>query len=242
MWMAGVMALAAVAGLSGCATKKFVQNRVDPLSKRIESLESANKEQGEQIEELEIGVSRADERALTADSKAVAAGEAAKSAQVKAEEVGSEAERAKAAAEKAQQGVGSLSDRIDGLDNFKMVAEHAVLFGFESSRLTDEAQAQLNSAASRLPADGPYVIEVRGFTDQTGNRAYNLALSEKRAQEVVRFLTTQHSVPLHRVFTLGLGSENPSADNKTREGRKMNRRVEVRVYVAAQNEMAAELR
>ena len=55
---------------------------------------------------------------------------------------------------------------------------------------------------------------------------------ERRAQAVVRYLTLEHDVPLYRIHVMGFGSESPVADNKSRDGRQQNRRVEVSVYKA----------
>jgi outer membrane protein OmpA-like peptidoglycan-associated protein len=49
---------------------------------------------------------------------------------------------------------------------------------------------------------------------------------------VVRYLTGEGKIPLFRVNTVGYGESIPAADNKTRDGRKLNRRVEVRIYTA----------
>ncbi len=237
----GVAAIVAVAALPGCATKKFVLNKINPLSKRVNTLETATEQHGQDIEELEREVSLADEHALTADQKAVEAAQAAEMARAEAEKAQDAAGRAQSAADRAMRGVDTLASRLEALDDYEVVAQETVLFAFESSKLSDEAKQKLDAAASRLTGEAPFVIEVRGFTDKTGNPDYNLALSEKRAQAVVRYLITQHNIPLHRIFTAGLGSENPAADNTTREGRKMNRRVEVTVYRANVAPLAAGL-
>ena len=63
-----------------------------------------------------------------------------------------------------------------------------------------------------------------------GNAGYNQELSQRRAMTVARYLSAEHEIPLRRIQMLGIGSEKPVADNKTREGRMQNRRVEVKVY------------
>jgi OOP family OmpA-OmpF porin len=66
--------------------------------------------------------------------------------------------------------------------------------------------------------------EVDGYTDSTGSAAYNLGLSERRAQSVADYLTS-HGISGGRMLVKGYRQENPVADNKTREGRAHNRRV-----------------
>ncbi len=84
-----------------------------------------------------------------------------------------------------------------------------------------------------------YVVEVEGFTDKTGPREYNLALSRRRADAVVRYLVDK-GVPLRRIHMIGLGATmapmtdgNAMAQNTSESPkltRKQQRRVIVRVY------------
>jgi OOP family OmpA-OmpF porin len=77
-----------------------------------------------------------------------------------------------------------------------------------------------------------YVLEVTGHADSTGSTAVNRALSQRRADAVIRYLVEQHKIPLRRIITpYGFGALEPIADNKTREGRAQNRRVEVKILV-----------
>lgn len=229
--------------LSGCASKKYVRTKVDPLEGRVGGLESKSKQQAGEIEQLERGVSRADERAATADTKAAAAArEAAKAAELagqgidqakEAKGLAGDASRAAGDARTfADQGLRGVDRKIDLLDNFKLVSTETVLFGFGSTRLTEEAQARLDATAASLANRRRFIVEVQGFTDKTGPVEANLELSRKRASEVVRYLTVKHKVALHRIHLLGLGAEAPAADNDTPAGRKQNRRVEVKLYEA----------
>ena len=76
-----------------------------------------------------------------------------------------------------------------------------------------------------------FVIEVQGFTDKTGSALTNEQLSQARADSVARYLANEHKIPVRAITTLGSGYALPVADDKTREGRKQNRRVEVRLFV-----------
>ena len=96
--------------------------------------------------------------------------------------------------------------------------------------------ARSDELASMVQSNKRYVIEVQGFTDQTGPESYNLELSRRRADAVVRYLTLKHSLPLARVYEVGYGEENPAAPNDSRDGRKQNRRVEVRFLATTQQD------
>jgi len=67
---------------------------------------------------------------------------------------------------------------------------------------------------------------VEGHTDNQGNAAANQALSERRAQAVVAWLSA-HGIAASRLSAKGLGQTNPVADNTTEDGRAKNRRVEL---------------
>jgi OOP family OmpA-OmpF porin len=232
---AGVLALAA----TGCATKKYVRTTVDPVSTRVGQLESNAKETEKSIGNLEQGVSRADERARGADSRAAQAAEAAQQANERAVKSGEQAEAAARAAAEASTQVSKVDERtkeLDGriasLDTYNMVAEGSVFFDFGKSELNAEAKQALDEMAAKVQPFKRFVIEIHGYTDQVGAPQYNLELSRQRANSVLRYLTMQHKIPLYRVAIMGAGEEAPVADNKTRDGRKQNRRVEVRVYTA----------
>jgi outer membrane protein OmpA-like peptidoglycan-associated protein len=222
---------------SGCATKKHVKAQIQPVDQRVGTLEQKNTENEKAIEDLEAKTAKIDEFAKSADQRAQDAMKAAKDADEQAKVGQRKAEEAIIAANAgkklAEQGIGRLDTvekRILGLDNYAVVADETVYFDLGKDLLSKDAQELLNGLAGRMGTHHRYLIEVQGFTDSSGSPKTNLELSRRRADSVVRFLTLQHKVPLHRITVIGLGPEAPSADNKTRDGRKQNRRVEVKVF------------
>jgi outer membrane protein OmpA-like peptidoglycan-associated protein len=221
----------------GCATKKYVHETMVPVQQKVEDLDKKNTAQDSAIAELGRGVSRADERAQGADSKAGdAAREAARandSAAAASKQAGaaqSTAEKGVAQAAQAERSVGTLGNRVENLDNFKFASTETVLFAVGKGELSKEAEAQLDAFAAKVVPMKHYIVEVQGFTDSTGASAANVELSRRRAAAVVRYLTLDGKLPLYRVNTIGYGKASPAADNKTRDGRKQNRRVEVKLY------------
>ena len=82
---------------------------------------------------------------------------------------------------------------------------------------------------AKIFIDNPtYFIEVQGHSDNVGNYNYNVDLSERRAQAVRTYLI-QKGVPMERIAAHGYGPDKPIADNKTKEGRAKNRRVEFNI-------------
>jgi outer membrane protein OmpA-like peptidoglycan-associated protein len=219
---------------TGCATKKHVRQVVAPVEARVGSVEKKTTDQASAIGELENNVSRVDEKLMDADKKAVAAGQAASQAQLRADAAHGRADSAYGRADQANQLAEStrsrLGDVVENIDNYKMVSTEAILFGLNKHTLTKEAQAQLDAAVEKIRGAKNYVLEIQGFTDKTGNASNNLALSQRRADSVVRYLTVQHNVPLRKINVLGIGEDDPSADNTTREGRKQARRVDIKVF------------
>jgi len=156
----------------------------------------------------------------------------AKVGQKKAEEAIIAANAGKKLAEQGISRLDTVEKRILGLDSYSVVADETVYFDLGRDVLSKDAQELLDGLAGRMGKYQRFLIEVQGFTDSSGSAATNLALSRRRADAVVRYLTLHHKVPLHRITVIGLGPEAPTADNKSSKGRKQNRRVEVKVFSA----------
>jgi OOP family OmpA-OmpF porin len=142
------------------------------------------------------------------------------------------AKAAQATADAAVAGVNATNDRISALDDYVPQDQTAINFRVGSAVLTPESKQQLDDLAAKAANVKGYVIEISGFTDSTGSVARNRILSQRRADVVTRYLVENHNVPLRRIVTpFGYGEAQAAADNKTREGRAQNRRVEVKILV-----------
>lgn len=142
------------------------------------------------------------------------------------------AKAAQATADAAVAGVNATNDRISALDDYVPQESIAVNFRTGSSILNPDAKTKLDDVAKKALAAKGYVIEVTGYADSTGSTTRNRALSQRRADAVIRYLVESHQIPLRRIVTpYGFGESNPVADNTSRAGRAENRRVEVKVLV-----------
>jgi outer membrane protein OmpA-like peptidoglycan-associated protein len=142
------------------------------------------------------------------------------------------AKAAQETADAAVAGVNATNDRISALDDYVPQDSIAVNFRLGSSILNADAKGKLDTIATKALNAKGYVLEVTGYADSTGNTERNRVLSQRRADAVIRYLVENHQIPLRRIVTpYGFGESNPVADNKTREGRAENRRVEVKVLV-----------
>ena len=101
-----------------------------------------------------------------------------------------------------------------------------VNFDNDSASLRPESIAVLDNAAATLKEWGEIKVEVAGHTDSVDTDAYNLRLSQRRAEAVRDYLIRQ-GVAAERLTAKGYGEASPVADNKTAEGRFKNRRVEL---------------
>lgn len=84
----------------------------------------------------------------------------------------------------------------------------------------------LNSISKVIVEYNKTMVQVSGYTDNTGNNAINIPLSQKRANAVAHYLNL-HGVAANRIISNGYGSANPIASNATATGREQNRRVEI---------------
>ncbi len=100
-----------------------------------------------------------------------------------------------------------------------------VLFDINKSTLKPEALKVLSKVAAYLVKHPELKVEVRGYTDSTGPLAWNMKLSQRRADAVRDFLAGE-GVDSSRMSTHGYGPENPIAPNDTKENRSLNRRVD----------------
>ncbi|CCO23614.1 OmpA family protein [Maridesulfovibrio hydrothermalis] len=101
-------------------------------------------------------------------------------------------------------------------------------FGFDKYQITDEMVPSLTEAAALLEEYSNLKVKVGGHTDSTGPEAYNQGLSERRAKSVADWLAG-NGVAADRLEVKGYGETSPKYDNTTKEGRKLNRRVELDV-------------
>jgi outer membrane protein OmpA-like peptidoglycan-associated protein len=246
--MAGALVLSL--GATGCATKKYVTRTVNetvaPIEARVTTNEGKNTQQdqqiathGQEIEAIETSLSRTNERVTDADSKAGAAGTAAQRANELATAAQRSAEGAQTAATEARtfserrsaEVQTTLEKKVDAVNKYDLAMSETVLFGLNRWTLDDDAKAKLDEIASRAASNPRYIIEVQGFTDKTGSPEANTVLSQRRAEAVTRYLINEHKIGLRNIDTIGSGYALPVADDSTRDGRKMNRRVEIRLFV-----------
>lgn len=231
-----VCLLTGVLLVNGCATKKYVRNTVAPVQAKANQVGEQTTQNAQAIEETrgqlkqvderaQDGISAAEERAATADQHALTAGQHAINAMSRADEAQQSADRTTRDLDNLRQVVANIAD-------YKQQSSATVLFKFNQSTLTPDAKRQLDKLVAEAKSDRRFFISIEGFTDRVGSRQYNEILSQKRADSVVRYLVTQHDIPINRIHMIGLGEDKPVANGRTSAARARNRRVEVKVFSA----------
>jgi peptidoglycan-associated lipoprotein len=195
--------LVVVLGVSGCATKTYVQEQVASAAK---------------VQDAKIGEVQKQVEATQMDVTNLK-----KSDTMQNEQLAKLSDTAKDALNRANE--------ANKLANHSFLFEvtltdDAVHFGFNKSELSADAKAALDAFAKRVKDENKNVyIEVQGNTDSVGSEQYNVVLGQARAEAAMRYLAMQHGFPLHRMSAISYGEFKPIADNKTAEGRAKNRRV-----------------
>lgn len=101
----------------------------------------------------------------------------------------------------------------------------AILFAFDSDKLTDRSKQIVQAVGQYLTANPTVRLEIQGHTDNMGGFDYNMNLSRRRAESVQKYLVDTCKISASRLTARGFGFTIPVADNATDKGRALNRRV-----------------
>ena len=197
-----VLVLVLGLSLTGCATKKYVDEQITAAD---EVTQAKIGEVQDSVEGNQKGISdlAAKQAALEADVAKLSA--TAKDALNRAKEAGVLAQ-------------GKFMFEVTLTDN-------DVVFGFNKAKISDEAKAALDAFAAKAKGLNNAYVEVQGHTDNIGSESYNLKLGYKRAEAAMRYLNMEQGIPLFRMNVISYGEYKPIADNSNKDGRAENRRV-----------------
>lgn len=212
--------------VAGCATKGYVRRSVQPIDEKVDQVDQASQKRdtsqvadinktNQVIDEDEKKLDATSEIARTADSTSKGA---MSKADQNAKDVGSLRT--------------NLQDVVANIDDYKPVNQAVVHFKVNQNTLTKDEKAKLDEVATQAAALPRYFITVEGYTDQTGDAAYNNQLSRERANQVISYLVGTHDIPVYRIHMIGLGEQKLIDEGKGRKAREESRRAEITIYSA----------
>lgn len=146
--------------------------------------------------------------------------------------IGAYMDRQEAKLREELQGTGVSVTRIG--DDIILNMPGNITFDVNQAAINSAFYPVLNSVAKVANEFNRTLIDVAGHTDSTGTVAYNMDLSQRRANSVAQYLQGQ-GVASTRIYAEGYGPHYPIADNSTAEGRSANRRVEIALKPLTQN-------
>ncbi len=205
----GILAMAGILILSGCATRKYVGEQITPIADRVSRTENRIGQTEGQIAEL---------------------GDKVTANETKISKVGVDLSKVDTKAELALANFGKLKFERHLLIDMRDGAN----FEFNSAILPDEAKQSIDVFMGNLKGElagvQNAVFLIAGHTDNFGPEDINYELGKRRADAVSRYLVIQKKIDPLRVVTVSYGETSPIAGNDTQEGRAKNRRVEILVY------------
>jgi len=201
-------------------------------ARSLASAESAEKEKANR--EAAMKAQEAEQARMQAEARAQEAEQARMQAEAKAREAERARMEAAAKAEEAEKAKAEIDELLSQLSDLKakqtergiVLTIGDVLFAFDKATLSPVAFRNVDKLAVFLKKHSNRSVLIEGHTDNVGSDAYNLDLSEKRAEAVKDALVAK-GVGEERVATKGYGEKYPVASNNTSDGRQQNRRVEV---------------
>jgi len=207
----GVTVLVTMTLFTGCATKEFVGQQITPVSDRVTQAESKIAKNEGQLTQLDSRITADEGKISTIDGNV---------------------SKVDAKAEKALASLGNLKieQKVVITDDNKESAS----FTFKSHKLSDESKKQIDSFIGGIKTDvmnsPKFMIVIAGYCDDKGSEDVNYKLGKARADAVAQYLITEKNMDPVHIMTVSYGKSAPIADNKTKDGRAKNRRVEISVY------------
>jgi peptidoglycan-associated lipoprotein len=201
-WHVGVLIAVGIFVLSGCATKKYVEEQITPVENRVSKTEA-------DISKLGDGIA---------------------SNESKIEKVETELDQADAKADRALSTFGDLRLERRQLLDMRQGANFAVNSARLADEAKQSIDLFLDNLKDRIPKSASPIFLVAGHTDNTGPEDVNFKLGECRAESVKRYLITKKGIDPLSVVKVSFGETSPIVRNDTQKDRAKNRRVEILVY------------
>ncbi len=177
------------------ARKKWVARQVDPVKDRVNELDQLQAKNANDIKDVDSRAQAGIKNAMTA----------ANTADQHAQDAANRASAANQVATTASDRTTALNGTVSNLDQYQTVAATTVPFKAGRTVLSTDAKSELDDVAAKLEGQKGYIIEVQGYSRS------GVQTSQAMADAVVRYLVTEHQVPVYRIYRTGLGKNTATA-------------------------------
>ena len=189
------------------ARKKWVNRQLSPVKDRLNELDQLTAKNANDIKDVD---SRAQAGIHQAQSTADQANQTAQSAS-------STANQAQTVATQASDQTGKLNTTVAGLDQYQKVNDTEIHFRAGQTALNAKAKDALDQIATQLQGQKGYIVEVEGYSRARGQAG--IQSSQHMADAVVRYLVTEHQIPVYRIHQVAMGNAKiESADGTSATG------------------------
>ncbi len=176
------------------ARKKWVKRQLDPVKDRLNELDQLTAKNANDIKDVDA---RAQAGIHQAQSTADQASQTAQSAN-------STANQAQSLAQNASTETGKLNTTVAGLDQYQKVSDTEIRFRSGQTALNAKAKDALDQIATQLQGQKGYIVEVEGYSRVRGQAG--IQSSQHMADAVVRYLVTEHQIPVYRIHQVAMGN------------------------------------
>ncbi len=181
--------------LNPLARKKWVKRQTDPIRDRTNELDQLQAKNRNDIRDVDTraqaGIRKANDAAAQADQHAA--------------DASNRANAANSLAGNANSKTDALNGTVSNLDQYQTVSSASVPFAAGRTTLGPKAKTDLDDLATKLASEKGYIVEVQGYSKS------GVANSQAMADAVVRYLVTEHQVPVYRIYKSGLGKATTTA-------------------------------
>ncbi len=176
------------------ARKKWVGRQLGPVKDRLNELDQLNAKNANDIKDVDGRAQQGIHKAQTA----------AEQAAQQAAEAGTRAGQAQQVAQQATTHTGQLQTTVSNLDQYQPVTDTEIHFRPGQATLNAKAKEALDGISGQLNGKQGYILEVQGYSRSAGQAG--IQNSQRMSNAVVRYLVTEHQVPVYRIHQLAMGN------------------------------------
>jgi outer membrane protein OmpA-like peptidoglycan-associated protein len=236
---------------SGCiASRKFVRKEVktssDALTAQIDATNGQLKETQDSVNQVNQRVSAVDQRVTTVDQRVTGVNGRVDDVDSRTNQntqsvasLKTDVTSVNTKTETTSKNLTALDEKFQKRNNYTVASTKTVLFKFDSAKLDKNNMTPLDEIATAVMQNPDAILVLEGHTDSTGDKDYNVRLSERRVEAVKRYLAVDKGVPVYKIEEIGFGSDKPIAENNSKQNREQNRAVTLSILTPALDSSAS---